>query len=76
MGPQPRIPAYTDLSTPWYPASPDPAKAGDSHATCGPTKLWCVPGPEDSGSVKWNPISSTPAVGTCRSRPPFQTQFS
>lgn len=63
-GPQPRIPVHTDTGTPWPSASSDLAKAGDSHATSGPTKIQCVPGPDYSGSV--NLTLSTPVVGTCR----------
>lgn len=63
MDTQPWIPAYADTGTP-APVSPVLAKAGASHATSGATKTRPVPGPDYSGSVKWNSISSIPAVGT------------
>lgn len=56
-GPQPRIAVHTDTGTPWSSASSDVAKAGDSHATSGPTKIQCVPGPDYSGSVN---LTSSP----------------
>lgn len=56
MDPQPRIPASTDIGTPWYSASPDLAKTEDRNATSGPTKIQWVPGPDYSalGSRTWS----------------------